>query len=212
MNEMKELEAKANGFITQRGRRRRPCQLFYRDRDEEYYDQCRRIGFLPPTLKNENGDPASQINGCIDGIFLGVSTDWKTDDLPASSPYGYLRFHIPIERLYGPDFNLYFADFYCHVGSKSHHLTLVLTKADSHADTFCKCCLPKLNKMANSFLYQDWKNHGRMMHTTTAWIHVFYTEWIPINGGWFDKVHWSAPNIDTNMGKPKNASCEICNI
>ena len=209
MNEMTQLKTKATEFIAKHGRWI-PCGLFYRDKDHEYYDQCQRNGFMPPALKNENGDPASPINGCIEGIFLGASVDWRTGNLPETSPFGDVRFHIPIERLYGDYFNLYFADFYCHAGSKSYHLTLVLTRADSAADNFCRSCLPKLGRMENLFLYKDRINGW--MHTTAAWIHVFYTESIPIRSGRLDYVHCKRPSTNTFLGKPKNASCLVCNI
>jgi len=210
VNEMSQLQEKAISFIM-RHRRWIPCELFYRDKDETYYDYCRYQckGLLLPIMKNENGDPASPINGCINGIFLAASIDWKTGHLPAISPYGHVRFHVPVEKLYGPNFNLYFADFYCHNGSKSHHLTLVITRDNSAADTFCKVRLLKLNRMENPFLYQDWET-GRMMHTTSAWIHIFYTEVIPIDAGWFDRVQCKITSMKT--GKPKNASCPDCNI
>jgi len=207
---MSQLQDKAISFIL-KDRKWIPCKLLYRDKDEEYYDFCRHDcnGLLLPIMKNENGDPASPINGCIQGIFLGASVDWKTGQLPANSPYGYIRFHVLIERLYGPECNLYFADFYCHVGSRSHHLTLVVARANSPADTFCKLRLLKLDRTDNPFLYQD-PMTGRMMHTTSAWIHVFYTEPIAMSVGWFDGVYCS--NTGTKMGKPKNASCTVCNI
>ena len=206
---MKRLQDRAITFI--RTDRWMPCHLFYRDKNPEYYDHCRQIGFLPPTLKNENGDPASPINCCIEGTFMGVNVDLKTGELPEYSPYGKRRFHIPIECLYGPDFNLYFADFYCHKGSKSHHVTLVLTRADTSTDIFCKFRLLKLDRMNNPFLYQD-PNSGWMWHSLTAWIHIFYTEMIPINRGWLSWVERCMPSTNTEMGKPKDASCKDCNI
>jgi len=213
MKEMRQLQAKATSFILGVKQNWMPCGLFYRDKDEEYYQCCRYQwnGFLPLVLKNENGDPASPINGRINGIFLGVSVDWKTGQLPTNSPFGYLRFHIPIERLYGRDFNLYFADFYCHTGAKSHHLTLVITRANSDTDKFCEYHLPKLDRTHNPFLYQD-PMTGCMMHTTCAWIEILYTETIPINiiGSWLDGVQCNSS--DMKMGKSKNAACRVCNI
>ena len=151
------------------------------------------------------------INGCIKGIFLGVNVDLKTGQLPMNSPFGYLRFRIPIESLYGHDFHLYFADFYCHIGSKSHHLTLVITRANSAADMFCEYHLPKLDRTHNPFLYQD-PVTGQMMHTTMVWIEILYTEMIPINinGSWLDRVQCNSSNM--KMGKSKNAACPVCNI
>jgi len=209
-DEMRKLQAKAITFFLNH-ERRVPCELFYRDKDEEYYEYCQyqSNGLLPTVLKNENGDPASPVNGCIKGIFLGVNVNRKTGKLPANSPFGYLRFHVPIEFLYWPDFNLYFADFYCHTGSKSHRLTLVITRANSPTDDFCAYHLPQLNRTDNPFLYQD-PITGRMMHNTSAWIDILYTEMIPINAGWFDTVHCC--NITRKMGKPKNALCTVCNI
>lgn len=216
MNEMEQLQAKAIGFVV-KNKRWLPCGLFYRDKDDECYNHCRCNGFLPLKIKNENGDPASPINGCIEGVFLAVSVDWKTGDLPNTSPYGPVRFHIPIESLYRSDFNLYFADFYCHTGLRSHHLTLVLTRRDSPADRFCHFRLPKLDIMNNPFLYYN--SFARCMYlTSTAWIHVFYTERIPINThmreypyGWFDRFLCN-PSKNTDLGKPKNPSCQMCNI
>jgi len=209
-NEMKQLQAKAIEFIGKNGQWI-SCEFFYRDKTEEYYDYCRYRwnGFLPLYLKNENGDPASPVNGCIEGVFLGVNVDLKTGNLPATSPFGNLRLCIPIEPTNGPDFNMYFADFYCHSGSKSHHLSLILTRANSPADTFCGPRLPKLDRMNNPFLYQD-PISGQMMHTTSAWIDIFYTDMIHINSGWFEEVHWA--DASPKMGKPKNASCHDCNV
>jgi len=207
MDEMVQLQTKAIEFIQKR-EGWMPCGLFYRDKDSEYYDECRCIGFLRPTLKNKNGDPASPINGCIEGIFLGVCVDWKTGNLPQKSLFGNVRFHVPIAHLFADYFNLYFADFYCHAGSKSHHFTLVLTRADSAADNFCKFRLPKLERNQNPFL--QWDRINGWTHTTAGWIEVFYTGSIPISTGWFDRVYCDSP--DTKMGKSKNASCATCNI
>jgi len=210
-NEMKQIQGKAVEFVYKKGKVI-PCEFFYRDKTEEYYDYCRYRcnGFLPLHLKNENGDPASPANGWIDGVFLGVNVDLKTGKLPATSPFGRCRFYVPIERLYGPDFNMYFADFYCHSGAKSHHLSLILTRANSVADNFCRFRLPKLNSMKNPFLYQD-PISGMMMHTTGAWIEIFYTERIHVDSGWFEMVDW-VYNTTMKIGKPKNASCHVCNI
>jgi len=61
MEEMEQLKQKAIKYVSNR---REPCRGFYRDKDNKYYDQClyENGGFLQPTLKNENGDPASPIN------------------------------------------------------------------------------------------------------------------------------------------------------
>jgi len=207
MEEMEQLKQKAIGFIE--GENRRPCREFYRDKDKEYYDQClyENGGFLLPTLKNENGDPASPINSRLEGIFLSVGVDWKTQELPRDSPYGNIRFQIPIEWLYGPYFNLYFADFYCHAGSKSHRLTLVLTRPETDADNFCASHLPKLNRSDNPFLWHDGVG---WVHNTSAWIHVFYTERIPIKDGRLYQVCCDRPSTNLKWGKPKNPSCETC--
>jgi len=165
---MQQLQARAVEFVG-KNRCSIPCEYFYRDSTEEYYNHCRYQcnGFLPLRPKNENGDRASPVNGRVAGVFLGVVVDRKTGKFPATSPFGYLRFAVPIDRVYGPDFNLYFADFYCHVGSKSHHLSLVLTRASSAADNFCRFRLPRLNRMSNPFLYQD-PTTGRTIHTASA--------------------------------------------
>jgi len=208
---MKRLQGKAREYVGKNGALI-SSEYFYRDKTQRYYDDCRRQcnGVLPPYLKNHNGDPASPVNGCVVGAFLGVNVDRKTGDLPATSPFGDVRFYVPIERLYGPDFNLYFADFYCHAGAKSHHLNLILTRADSPADRFCRARLPKLNRLSNPFLYQD-PSSGQLMHTTSAWIEIFYTEMISIRSGWFQMVKW-VYNTSVKTGKPKKASCHICNI
>jgi len=208
MEEMEQLKQKAIKYVRDR---MEPCKGFYRDKDKEYYDQClyENRGFLLPTLKNKNGDPASPINSRLEGIFLSVGVDWKTHQLPIPSPYGHIRFHIPIELLYGPHFNLYFADFYCR-DSISHRLTLVLTRASSEADNFCESRLPKLNRSDNPFLW--WCEHDGWMHNTMAWIHVFYTERIPIQGGQLYPVRCDRPSTNTKLGKPKNPSCDKCNL
>ena len=185
--------------------------FFYRDKTENYYDFVRRQrrGFLSMDLKNENGDPASPVNGCIEGVFLGVNA-LKTGDRPIESPFGDLRCYFPVDCVYRCDFNMYFADFYCHDGSKSHHISLIITRANSTADNFCRSRLPKLNRLNNPFLYQE-RVTGRLMHKTAAWIDIFYTEIIHINSGWFEWVEWIY-NTSKKTGKPKNASCQICNI
>jgi len=63
MKEMKQLQDKATSFILGVKKNWMPCELFYRDKDDEYYEYCRHRwnGFLPPVLKNENGDPASPL-------------------------------------------------------------------------------------------------------------------------------------------------------
>jgi len=209
---MHQLHDKAVEFLGKNGGTFMFGDLFCRDKTDEYYNYCRHRcrRFLPLQLRNENGDPASPVNGCIEGVFLGVNVDLKTGNLPATSPFGYRRFCIPVKDLYGLDFNLYFADFYCHSGSKSHHLSLILTRAYSDADIFCSTRLPRLNRMNNPFLYQD-PITGCMMHTTGAWIQIFYTEMIHMSIGWFETVKW-VYNTSEKTGKPKNASCRLCNI
>jgi len=208
---MKMLLDKAIEFVTRKNAQLLRCEFFYRDKDREYYD-CARYncnGFLPSVLKNVNGDPASPINGHIQGVFVGVCVDWKTGSPPEESPFGYLRFSTPIECLYGPDFNLYFADFYCHVGAMSHHLSLVITRPDSAADLICKFRLPRLDRINNPFLRQNPKT-GWMMHTTAVWIDVFYTEQVHIDSGRFNTVHCISAGPKT--GKLKDARCKACNI
>ncbi|NWI72934.1 PHYIP protein, partial [Dryoscopus gambensis] len=68
---------------------------------------------MKPSLKDNSGSHGSPTSGMLHGIFFSCNTEFNTGQPPQDSPYGRYRFQIPAQRLFNPNTNLYFADFYC---------------------------------------------------------------------------------------------------
>lgn len=194
-----------------------PCHYFYRNKPQEYFNDIflRQGGIMTVYRKNNNGDPASPINGQLDGLFFGVNVDLANGLPTVPSLYGPTRLSIRSLCMFQSAPKMYFCDFYCHY--RSHHVTLVMTKPGSVADRFCVSRLKLLDNFQNPFLYIDVRSQTVFV-TTRVWVQVFYTENIDVGGvlqhdfGFMDEVPSQPVPVTTVKGVPKNPLCTICNI
>ena len=221
MDEIRQLIIKSVSFMSMQHRSSNllylPCHYFYRNKPHEYFNNifCYQAGIMTVYRKNKNGDPASPINGQLDGLFFGVNVDLTTGLPVVPSLYGPTRLSILSWCMFHVAPNIYFCDFYCHY--RSHHVTLVMTKPGSAADRFCTSRLKQLDNSQNPFLYFDLKSQTVWV-TTRVWVQVFYTENIDLhhviqNGfGLMEDVPSQPVPANTIKGVPKNPLCSICNI
>lgn len=221
MDEINQLLLKSISFMSLQYRSPNqqylPCRYFYRNKPQEYFHNIflYQGGIMTVYRKNKNGDPASPINGLLDGLFFGVNVDLATGLPTVPSLYGPRRLSIRSWCMFQLAPNMYFCDFYCHY--RSHHVTLVMTKPGSAADTFCSSRLKLLDNFQNPFLYIDFKSQTVLV-TTRVWVQVFYTEninlaWVLQNDfGFMDDVPSQPVPVTTVEGVPKNPLCTICNI
>ena len=159
-----------------------PCEVFYRNSTEEYFDDCytKHNHIMSVYLKGNSGDPASIINGQISGLFFMANVEF--DGMPfKGSPFGPKRVSIPAMGKFSTDANLYFADFYCMNTTRGthHYVTLVLTTPNSNVDHFCQHKkLIKLDNRNNIFLMHRTGDDGEVLFgvTTKVMVEVFYTE------------------------------------
>ena len=102
-------------------------QLLYRNKPSEYFVDISKnhSDVMKPYLKDNHGDAASPINERLNGLFFSANSSGGV--LPTASPFGEMRFTIPVERIVSPSCHLYFADFYCNKGPR-HYVTVVVTK------------------------------------------------------------------------------------
>jgi len=154
-----------------------PCVWLYRNRWKSYFRDifATHGGIMKVYVKDNSGDPASPINGQINGLFF-MAKNIKGQP-PADSPFGEWRIQIPSDVLLSMAPNLYFADFYCMTG-RIHYVTLVATKPGSTTDKYCRDKLLPLSH-DNPFLFK----RGRQWHvcdTPYILVELFYTEDINI--------------------------------
>lgn len=177
-------------------------------------------GIMKPYTKDHNGDPCSVINGHIDGLFFSTAVDFQTMKPLTESLYGPVRLHIDASTLFTPNFNLYFADFYCHY--RVHYVTVVLTPKGSPTDKFCEGRLLKLDIRHNPFIYlsetkEDF--YEVIVYLSNGLrVEVFYTEAVNISRiienqqGHFERVPIIGRGESRPTGIPKNGLCKICNL
>lgn len=167
-------------------------------------------------IKDNSGDPASPINGKINGLFFMAKN--SNGQPPHDSPFGEYRIQIPANVLLSMAPNLYFVDFYC-MNGKTHYVTLVMTKPGSSTDDYCRDRLLPLSPN-NPFLF---RRGSKWYVNVTPYILVelFYTEDINIfemteeHGAILRKGIPPPPNCrgrSTPGGKPKNRMCTKCNL
>lgn len=172
-------------------------------------------------MKNDGGDQASPLNRAIPGLFFSAFYLKNCDGqliVPPTSPFGDQRFHVAVPFFLNSKNNLYFADFYCHY--TNHHVTLVVTEANSESDKFCKENLIFLESINNPFLYYNRSKHCFFINTSVN-VEVFYTE--NIDSG---RLLSCRPNYafftfcgsvgdsrtKSFIGQSKNINCDICNL
>ncbi|XP_076077463.1 phytanoyl-CoA hydroxylase-interacting protein-like [Mytilus galloprovincialis] len=194
----------------------------YRNKSEMYFASIREYhcGIMKPYTKDNNGDPCSVINGHIDGLFFSTAVDFQTMKPLPESLYGPVRLHIDASTLFTPNFNLYFADFYCHY--RVHYVTVVLTPKRSPTDKFCEGRLLKLDIRQNPFIYlsetkEDF--YEVIVYLSNGLrVEVFYTEAVNISRiienqqGHFERVPIIGRGESRPTGIPKNNLCKICNL
>jgi len=196
-----------------------PCKWLYRNRWEEYFEEIdtTRNGLMEVYKKDNSGDQASPINSRLDGLFFMAKN--VNSQPPRESPFGEIRLQVPVEVLLNNTPNLYFTDFYC-MGGKIHYVTIVMTRPDTDADTFCRDRLLPLNIDDNPFLF---RSRGKLYtaNRRQLCIELFYTENIDMNDL---VVHRGAVRCtgvpcpkrckgrSTPGGIPKNRNCAKCNL
>ena len=123
-------------------------------------------------------------------------------------------FIVDVNKLLDPERNrVYFSDFYC-LGTK-HRVTLVVTEPGSSVDNYCAKKLrplpmiPQDPERENPFFYYD-RSQGCFFFTVSVWVEVFFTQNVELNLGTLVKKTFKRRRV--GYGKPKNASCIVCNI
>ena len=217
--ELLSLLSRAIFYLQQEGNVMKHIKYMYRNKPFPYFEHIitKRGGIMEVYSKDLNGDPGCPINTQIDGLFFNVWVDPKTSQLPKTSPFGECRLVIPAEKLLTEDHNLYFADFYCH--SSMHYITLVAAKQGSEVDVFCQksvISLPFQNK-ENPFLFYNAEKE-KFYTSTKVRVEVLYTENVDIlkelrsDPYCFSGVTPTFAGSSKFLGKPKNETCEICNL
>ena len=197
------------------------CNWLYRNKSAEYFDNIMDNcgGVMEVYKKDNSGDPASPINGKIDGLFFMAKN--KNGIPPCYSYFGPNRLQVPAKVLLDvvPSPNLYFADFYCMQGS-IHQVTLVMTKAGSKSDDFCRAKLLPLSlkdSQNNPFLFHC----GEQLFTSNKKkleVELLFTEDINVGhllqhcGAFFSRTETKGHGHSRPRGIPKNPKCPICNM
>lgn len=219
---LSSLHKRATEFCNDRALHRR-IHFLYRNKPHQYFDKIRSQyrGEMKRYMKNDGGDQASPLNRAIPGLFFSAFYLKNCDGqliVPPTSPFGDQRFHVAVPFFLNSKNNLYFADFYCHY--TNHHVTLVVTEANSESDKFCKENLILLESINNPFLYYNRSKHCFFINTSVN-VEVFYTENIDIG-----RLLSCRPNYafftfcgsvgdsrtKSFIGQSKNINCDICNL
>lgn len=197
--------------------------FLYRNKPKQYFDKIlsQNGGIMTKYMKNDGGDQASPLNRAIQGLFFSAyfwTNSYGQLIEPPTSPFGNQRFHVAVSFFLNSNNNLYFADFYCHY--TNHHVTLVVTEANSESDKFCKENLIFLESFNNPFLYYNRLKHCFFLNTSVN-VEVFYTENINIGrllswGRNYASLTLCKSVGDSKtksfIGQSKNINCDICNL
>lgn len=188
---------------------------FYRDKDDDYFNEVWEDGTMEGVLKDENGDPYSPINGRLEGLYFSVNVNFRTGLPMEPSIFGDRRLEVPAGYMFDLCPRLYFTDFYCLSKKSKHRVTLVMTSPGSRADRFCKKHLPRLDITDNPFLTYD-SCQGEVL-SNGIYTEVFFTEDIDLS----DAEDHGAQMSDVDMrvysdgyvdAKEKWKGCAHCNI
>lgn len=167
---------------------------------------------MQPSVKDNSGSHGSPISGKLEGIFFSCSTEFNTGKPPQDSPYGRYRFEIAAEKLFNPNTNLYFRDFYC-IYTAYHYVILVIAPVGSLGDEFCKQRLPQLNSQDNKFLTCR-EEDGMLVyhHAQDVILEVLYTDPVdPSLGTMAEITGHQLMGLSTADAK-KDPRCKTCNI
>ncbi|XP_046365376.2 phytanoyl-CoA hydroxylase-interacting protein-like [Haliotis rufescens] len=183
----------------------------YRNKPNSYFQDINNNynGIMKKRLKDSGGDPRCPINSRLGGLFFGVTLHGGV--IPDKSPFGNTRVKVPLSEVFHGTSNLYFADFFCKPSrNRIHYVTLVLTKADSEADMFCRENLIKLNVMNNLYLRKQSLGYSTLKRSK-VFVDVFYTEDIDISNRILSStgIYGRGQSVG---GIPKAGGCGICNV
>ena len=182
--------------------------VFYRNKPAHYFHNIKtnNNNIMTVYIKDNNGDPASIINGQIKGLFFATRNPQNV------SHFGDRRVTIPATDMLTADSNLYFADFYCN--RTAHYVTVVLTRPWSATDRFCQRNLIKLNITENAFLKRSCNSLEacEVRVTSGVWVEVFYTEDVDLSRPECTFSTVRSTGTSTPGGLPKNPDCEVCNL
>ncbi|XP_029787581.1 phytanoyl-CoA hydroxylase-interacting protein-like isoform X1 [Suricata suricatta] len=188
--------------------------VFYRNQHKEYFDYIREHhgNAMQPSVKDNSGSHGSPISGKLEGIFFSCSTEFNTGKPPQDSPYGRYRFEIAAEKLYNPNTNLYFGDFYC-MYTAYHYVILVIAPVGSPGDEFCKLRLPQLNSKDNKFLTCT-EEDGVLVyhHAQDVILEVIYTDPVDLSLGTVAEITGHQLMSLSTANAKKDPSCKTCNI
>jgi hypothetical protein len=199
------------------------CLVVYRNKSPTYFQEMfeQDRGIMKVYKKDNSGDPASPINGQIDGLFFMAEVQPYTDGEPYhASAFGSTRLIVPVRVLLNLTPNIYFTDFYCMRG-QFHYVTLVLTKDGSTADRFCRerlLPLSRYDRLNNPFLFED-STDGNMKVAEGVKVELLCTENLNVN----DLVKSEGAMIKENTrligkgsstpgGLRKRPTCTVCNL
>ncbi|NWH82148.1 PHYIP protein, partial [Piaya cayana] len=188
--------------------------VFYRNQHKEYFQHVRMHcgNVMKPSLKDNSGSHGSPTSGMLHGIFFSCNTEFNTGQPPQDSPYGRYRFQIPAQRLFNPNTNLYFADFYC-MYTAYHYVVLVLAPKGSSGDLFCRERLPQLDICSNKFLTCSVED-GELVfrHAQDSILEVIYTEPVDLSLGVLGEISGHQLMSLSTANAKKDPSCKTCNI
>ncbi|XP_027524701.1 LOW QUALITY PROTEIN: phytanoyl-CoA hydroxylase-interacting protein [Corapipo altera] len=188
--------------------------VFYRNQHKEYFQHVRMHcgNVMKPSLKDNSGSHGSPTSGMLHGIFFSCNTEFNTGQPPQDSPYGRYRFQIPAQRLFNPNTNLYFADFYC-MYTAYHYVVLVLAPKGSSGDLFCRERLPQLDISSNKFL-TCCVEEGELVyrHAQDSILEVIYTEPVDLALGVLGEISGHQLMSLSTANAKKDPSCKTCNI
>ncbi|XP_011808839.1 PREDICTED: phytanoyl-CoA hydroxylase-interacting protein-like isoform X2 [Colobus angolensis palliatus] len=188
--------------------------VFYRNQHKEYFDYVREHhgNAMQPSVKDNSGSHGSPISGKLEGIFFSCSTEFNTGKPPQDSPYGRYRFEIAAEKLFNPNTNLYFGDFYC-MYTAYHYVILVIAPVGSPGDEFCKQRLPQLNSKDNKFLTCT-EEDGVLVyhHAQDVILEVIYTDPVNLSLGTVAEITGHQLMSLSTANAKKDPSCKTCNI
>ncbi|NXM36353.1 PHYIP protein, partial [Oxyruncus cristatus] len=183
--------------------------VFYRNQHKEYFQHVRMHcgNVMKPSLKDNSGSHGSPTSGMLHGIFFSCNTEFNTGQPPQDSPYGRYRFQIPAQRLFNPNTNLYFADFYC-MYTAYHYVVL-----GSSGDLFCRERLPQLDISSNKFL-TCCVEEGELVyrHAQDSILEVIYTEPVDLALGVLGEISGHQLMSLSTANAKKDPSCKTCNI
>ncbi|XP_009708303.1 PREDICTED: phytanoyl-CoA hydroxylase-interacting protein-like, partial [Cariama cristata] len=200
--------------------------VFYRNQHKEYFQHVRypcprsppRDHLVltgtasPDPTRAYLGSHGSPTSGMLHGIFFSCNTEFNTGQPPQDSPYGRYRFQIPAQRLFNPNTNLYFADFYC-MYTAYHYVVLVLAPKGSSGDLFCRERLPQLDISSNKFL-TCCVEEGELVyrHAQDSILEVIYTEPVDLSLGVLGEISGHQLMSLSTANAKKDPSCKTCNI